>query len=834
MKTRGFKTLSVAAAFAVLAVACTGSDDDDAGGEGDGGQRAIDVGPQGYGAVITRTTGGVPHIHAESLDGVSFGQGWASAEDHPCDLVDQVIKIHSQRAATFGPGEDGEYIESDFGWAALGLVDVANADWAAVEDDVRGHVEAFTAGWNASLEAQGVDGIEDWCRGAEWMRPVTAEEVHAYARSVALLASGARLIDFIAAAQPPGSSAEAGGQETALATTDLSASSRASLASNGWAVGSELTENGSGALIGNPHFPWIGELRFSEVHLSTEDGINVYGAQLLGLPGVGIGFTEGVAWTHTVSAGKRFTAYQMELAPGDPTSYVIDGEAVPMDSREITIEVLGDDGTTTPATRTYWSTEFGPVLDFPGVGWTDTATVSYRDANLANDRTLPQYAAMMRAGSLEELRDAHEEYQGVPLFNTVAVGSDGTTWYADTSATPNLSPEAIEAYEARLELGGLTKLAAESNAVLLEGNTSRDRWVDDPAAPWPGVIPWSGLPGQERSDYVMNANDSYWIANSAAPIDGDFSPLQGSADTARSVRTRQNLAVLDLNTPDMLAGDDELFSGDELRAAALHNGAYTTAQWLEGVVQRCNAATAPVASEELLSGDGEPVVAPTEVDLSRACAVLEAWDGLYNADSQGPVLWREFTEQVTYGDLWAVPFDAASPADTPNGLGPAVVDGADQVLLGLANAVALLDHVGIALDAPLGEIQYDARVQGVRNPVPGGLGGEGITNVVSDGQQAYSTVQPQPDWPERLVAGSTLTEDGYPVTYGSSFMLAVEFGDDGPQGHSILTYGQVGDESSPLFDVGVKEFAAKQWKPALFTPEAVASDPSATVTNVSG
>ncbi|MEZ5267217.1 MAG: penicillin acylase family protein [Microthrixaceae bacterium] len=98
---------------------------------------------------------------------------------------------------------------------------------------------------------------------------------------------------------------------------------------------------GGGMLLGNPHFPWIGQLRFSEVQLTTDDGLDVYGAMLLGLPGVGIGFTEGVAWTHTVSEGNRFTGYEMELAPGDPTSYVIDGEVVPMDSREITVEVLG-------------------------------------------------------------------------------------------------------------------------------------------------------------------------------------------------------------------------------------------------------------------------------------------------------------------------------------------------------------------------------------------------------------------------------------------------------------------------------------------------------------
>ena len=46
-------------------------------------------------------------------------------------------------------------------------------------------------------------------------------------------------------------------------------------------------------------------------------------------PGIGIGFTDTFAWTHTVSAGNRFTAYTLTLVPGDPTSYLVDGEPRP-------------------------------------------------------------------------------------------------------------------------------------------------------------------------------------------------------------------------------------------------------------------------------------------------------------------------------------------------------------------------------------------------------------------------------------------------------------------------------------------------------------------------
>lgn len=827
--------------IAMLGAACTDGDDEGTAGAGSGGaETAIEVGPQGYGAVITRTADGVPHIRAADLLNVSFGQGWASAEDHPCDLVDQVIKVSSQRAATFGPGEEDANINSDFGWAAMGLSDIATEDWESVEGDERDLIVGFTDGWNTSFEAQGTDGIEDWCTGADWMRTLTPAEVYAYARSVTLLASGARLVDYIATAQPPGAesaTAPAGADETAAGVTSEAPSTAVStapesLASNAWAIGQERSADGGGMLIGNPHFPWQGELRFSEVQLTTDDGIDIYGAMLLGLPAVGIGFTDGVAWSHTVSAGNRFTAYEMTLDPADPTSYMMDGESTPMSSKEITIEVLGEDGGTTEETRTYWSTEFGPVLNFPGVGWSDTATVSYRDANLGNDRLLAQYIQMARAQSIEELQEAHRDNQGIPLFNTIAVDADGTAWYADTSATPNLSAEAQQAYSERLEAGGLTALAKEAGAVLLQGDTSRDRWVDAPDAPWPGVLPYDDLPSIEREDYVLNANDSYWLANADETIDGDFSILQGEAGTERSVRTLENFAVVSDTSPEGPSGEDGLFDLDELTTAALLDAAYTETQWRDGVVARCRAATAPVAHPQILKEDGSVYVAAGSVDVGGACDVLDAWDGHYNVDSEGAALWREFTEAVDFDELWGQAFDGAKPAATPAGLG-AVPDGVeDPVLVGLALAVALLTNAGFALDVPLGEVQYDGRSPDERLPVPGGLGSEGVTNVVSASSRS-STEEQQPELPEPLIEDSTLTTDGYPITYGTSFLMAVAYGPDGPEARTILTYGQVGDPALPGFTSGVKAFADKQWKSIETDQQVLAGDPDATVTEVS-
>lgn len=822
--------LAVLLALACAAVACTQGRERAGSGEEAG---RIEVGARGYGAVITRTADGVPHIRALDLAGVMFGQGWASAEDHPCDLVDQVLKVHSRLSATFGPGEDDANIDSDFAWKALGTADRAQLDWEDESETTRVVIEAFAAGWNAWYESADGGRTDDWCGGQGWLRPVTAEEVYAYARSIPLLASGARMTRFIASAAPPGegpASGGAGAEESAFGA----GSREHGPASNAWAVGSQRSASGGGMLLANPHFPWIGELRFWEVQLTTEDGMDVYGAQLLGLPGVGIGFTSGMAWTHTVSAGRRFTAYQMKLDPADPTRYLFDGQSVPMTARELTVEVAIEGGSPTEVTRTLYSTQFGPVIDFPGVGWTNETTVSYRDANFENSAFVEMYVEMDRAGSLEELIAVQERYQAVPLFNTVAADADGTVWYADTAVTPYLSADALAAYRQRLEAGGLTKLASENNVVLLEGDTSRDVWVDDPEAPWPGVLPWSKLPMIERTDYVMNANDSYWVPNSEALIEGDFSPLQGLAGTARSVRTLENLAVLDAEGPEAPSGEDGRFSLDDLTGAALADGAYTVQQWREGVVERCRAAAAPVTSTELVDESGTVVVAPRSVDLlgSGACEVLDAWDGRYDVGSRGAVLWRETMSRLDYRQMWGVPFDASLPGTTPSGLGPGIVDGRDVALEALATAVALLDSAGFALDVALGELQFDARVPEERLPVPGGLGKEGVTNVVAEGGSSASTQQEQPAVPEPLAEGTTLTAEGYPISYGTSFLMAVEFGRSGPTARTILTYGETGDPESPEFVTQMEDFAEKRWKTVRFTPAQIEDDPEATIREV--
>lgn len=852
------------------ATACTGDD-----GSGGAGGEAVGEGDT-YEATIRRTTGGVPHITGDTLADVAFGQGWASGEDRACDLADQIVRIRSERARWFGPGDDGENIDSDIAWLAIGIRERATAEWDEASDGVRELLTAFTDGWNAHLAEVGADGLAGWCAGEEWVQPVDPVDLYAYARSVALYASGGAVASFIPSAAPPDGSDDAedddggadgggddGGADGGEDDSDESAAADpgagsggtgaapagaglpAPVASNGWAIGAERSAEGGGMLVANPHFPWEGALRFWEVHLTVPGELDAYGVQLSGLPGIGIGFTENFGWTHTVSAGNRFTAYTLDLVPGSPTAYRYGDETRDMTSTEHTIEVLGDDGTVEEVTRTTWASHYGPIIDFPGFGWTEDATITYRDGNIDNDEFVEQYLGMLTADDLDEFIEVHEQVNGVPLFNTIATSADGRAWYADTSATPNLSDEALAAYEEALAEDPIVQIAADNGAILLDGSDPRFEWEEVEGARDPGLVPPDDQPQVERDDYVFNANDSFWMPHATEMLEGDHSPLHGRQDTARSPRTRENATVLGDTSADGASGDDGAFTLDELADATVANRGYTSRALLEEVVDRCEGA-GTIDVPELPAeddGDGPPELPAASIDVGPACDVLAGWDGVYDLDRAGPPLWRELMSRYDSADLreagalWAEPFDPDDPVETPAGLAdpPDGGDaGTDPVLVNLGRAVQVLDEAGIAVDATLGEVQFALRA-GERIPIHGGDNRDGTTNIVGFGGGA-PVLDPELLAQEResLAPDSSLArldgEVGYPVNNGTSFLLALAFTDDGPQARAFLTYGNTEDRSADAYTEATRRFSDKDWREVAFTDEQIEDQLVDTVT----
>lgn len=769
------------------------------------------IAPPDWSATITRTAYGIPHIVADDWGGLGYGQGYAFAQDRACTLIDQVIKVRGERSQWYGPGEDDEYLHSDLAYRHLHLHDGADEKFADQPADLAELVEGYVAGFNAELEAEGPHG---WCEDQPWVQPITTTDLYAYLNDVLIYASSGVLLDQIATAAPPVAPDNAPGSSTGDTTSEttsdttgatadgaLGLAPQGELASNGWAIGSELSESGGGMLLANPHFPWEGEKRLWESQLTLTTGeLDVYGATLSGVPGVLIGFNDSVAWTHTVSAGHRMTLYELTLVPGDATSFVYGDTTEQLVSEDVTVDVLQADGSTEPVTRTMWSSHYGPMLNLP-TGWSDALAYTLRDANANNTDFLAQWFGMAQAGSMDEFIDAHRTANGVPWVNTIATSADGQAWYADTAATPNVSPEAIAGWQQAVADGGLAATFLDSGAILLDGSNPANEWIDDPAATRAGILPFDAQPQLLRDDFVFNANDSHWLANPGELLTG-YSPLTGREGVPQSARTRMNAILL---TDPTVRGDDGLFSLADVQ------GAWTSGRALHAELLR-DQVVATCERTSLVLVDDVPY------DIAPACAILRDWDGRTNVDSVGAVLWREFlvhfsgADRTDAGALYLVPFDPADPVGTPNTLN----DDSDQaVLTPLGLAAKALARAGIALDTPLGDLQHDGRVVDDPLPLPGGTNLEGSASIV-DCCSFPSTLAPKGDSGTEL-EGQYVTDLGYPITFGNSYVMTIEFTDDGPHAEAVLTYGQPDDPDDPDFTSQMELFANGSFRPIDFT-----------------
>ncbi len=190
------------------------------------------------------------------------------------------------------------------------------------------------AGYNAWLEeGRRTEALPSWCATAPWLRPIDELDLYRYLVDVTLLGSGRNLVGLIGRAEAPG-------PDGAAPPAPMSAfGGSAAGASNGWTFGAEGTASGGGLVMANPHFPWHGEARFWECHLTIPGELDVYGVCLLGVPGVQIGFNRHVGWTHTFSAGNRFTLYSLDLVPGAPTRYRFGDDERAMEPVEHTVAV---------------------------------------------------------------------------------------------------------------------------------------------------------------------------------------------------------------------------------------------------------------------------------------------------------------------------------------------------------------------------------------------------------------------------------------------------------------------------------------------------------------
>ena len=757
-----------------------------------------------YDVDIRRTEHGIPHILAKDFGSLGYGYGYAFAQDNVCTMADSYVTVRAERSRYFGP--DGKYefrgngtapnnLKSDFFFKRI--IDEKTVEKLIAEPaprgpkaDIREAVRGYVDGYNRYLAETPVGQIPDpACRGQEWVKPI--EEIDAYRRfyQLALLASAGVAIDGIGEAQPPTPPVTGGGAVAApdpfkvLESTDPKRFDEilGGIGSNAVAFGKDSTENGRGLLLGNPHFPWDGSERFYQSQLTIPGKMDVAGGSLFGVPIVLIGHTQNMAWSHTVSTARRFTPYELKLVPGSSTTYLVDGQPKEMKRTKVTVMAKGAGGKLEERSRTLYSSEHGPILTsllgIPLFPWTTNTAYALGDANATNFRYLNHFFDTNMAQSVGELDEIERKYQGIPWVNTIAADSAGKAYYADIGAVPNVDNDKIA--NCSVPLGRATDAALRVQ--VLDGARAACGYgsAEDKGAVAPGILPPSRMPSQFRDDYVHNANDSYWLTNPKAPLEG-FPRIIGDERTVRAPRTRLGLKIIE---------EGGKFGPQELQDAVFNNRQYLGELWRDELVGLCRR---------------EPGVP------AAACDALAKWDLRDDVGSRGALLFRRFATRAVnaQGGPFRTPFSPQDPVNTPRGLNtenPAVRQA-------LRDAIADLNGAGIPFDAPLGDFQYEKRGE-EKVPIHGGPGTLGVwnaINVVWDPKQGYPN-----------------------VPHGSSYVQVVGFdGSPCPDARTILTYSQSASPESPLFGDQTRMYSRKEWVKSRFCERDIQAAPGLQTTKL--
>ena len=436
-------------------------------------------------------------------------------------------------------------------------------------------------------------------------------------------------------------------------------------------------------------------------------------------------------------------------------------------------------------------------------GWPNFSgtLLTYRDANLTNNRAMSYWEAINRAQSIDDLEEA-SKLIGNPWTNTIAADRNGEAFYGDISAVPNVTNEQLDACNDSFILAQINNFGFPG----LNGSRSECEWGTDEDAPEEGIFGYENLPKLRNRTYVGNSNDSYWLSNPDQLLTG-FARIIGPEEVAQTLRTRQGFVQAEARMNATDGKSDTPGYDVELLQDMLYSNMDIAEQLIRtDVVTICDAVTDWSAGDCDAEVEGNQPYSTNPTEAAAACAVLADWDGLYNLDSVGASVWRELWWRFQGNtDMWAVPLDATDPVNTPNTLNDEDAGVVESVRCSIGGAVDRLTAAEVPIDRPWGETQF--RYNGDRTeriPIPGGRGRSTFSVIIST-----------------LVDGEGYSD----ITYGNSYIHTVTWDETQcPDAFAVLTYSQSVDPASPHYSDMTEVYSAGGWNDMPFCPEDIEAD----------
>ncbi len=280
-------------------------------------------------------------------------------------------------------------------------------------------------------------------------------------------------------------------------------------ASQAWAVGSDLMQNGlpeQATLFGHPQIlvELPGYFWESDV---TAGQFRVRGAQVPGTGNFWVGSNEHVAWTATALVEDQSDLFWVELDPNNPEHYLLDlGNGVEslawdVDVTEQVKVYSPPPGLLPTVPVRYRQTWWGPVipeemLTEPENGFPANRVYCMRGVLFARPHLNPQrgFFEVYKSTTAEEVRlafgggalnpndpDSNRGGVAYPKFNCVFADRDGKVGYCPVGSIPLRNPNA--------PLGG---------ALPMDGSSTANDWVD--------IIPHDYKPWKIDTHYAYSAN----------------------------------------------------------------------------------------------------------------------------------------------------------------------------------------------------------------------------------------------------------------------------------------------------------------------------------------
>lgn len=332
---------------------------------------------------ITRDTWGIAHIHGKTDADAVFGMAYAQAED-------DFNRVEANFMTSLGRTAEAEGEKAI--WADLRqklFIDpaVLKADYAKSPAWLKALMNAWADGLNYYLDTHPTVKPRVIQRFEPWMALSFSEgSIGGDIERVALT----QLEAFY------------GKRQLAMTADEKGLLFKEPTGSNGIAIAPKLTLDGEAMLLINPHTSFFFR---SEMQVSSNEGLNAYGATTWGQFFIYQGFNAKAGWMHTSSGVDVVDEFAETIVEKDGQRFYKYGDQLrPLKTEVITVPYRAADGAMAERRFTVFKTHRGPIVREEGGKWISIALMNKPVAALQQSflRTkATDYASFMKVAKLK-------------------------------------------------------------------------------------------------------------------------------------------------------------------------------------------------------------------------------------------------------------------------------------------------------------------------------------------------------------------------------------------------------------------------------------------------